>query len=192
MSQLQQTGTGRAFDVEQRQAEVDQLKAQLIGARWNLEKTVVRAPADGFVTNVTLRKGARVATAPVMAFIDTSQTIVGIEVPQIYARYVAPGQDVEVTFKFIPGTIYAGKVETVLQAVATGQLQTSGQAVAPTAVETAPFVVRIALDDTSLASRLPAGSTGTAAIFTEHVKASHVIRKVVLRQLAIMNYVLPF
>jgi hypothetical protein len=29
MTQLQTTGTGRSFDVEQRQAEVDQLKAQV-------------------------------------------------------------------------------------------------------------------------------------------------------------------
>ena len=60
MTKLQSTGTGRAFDVEQRQAEVDQIKAQLAGAKWNLEKTVVRAPANGYVTNLALRKGARV------------------------------------------------------------------------------------------------------------------------------------
>ena len=64
MTQLQQRDTGRAFDVEQRQAEVDQLKAQLDGAKWNLDKTVVRAPADGYVTNLALRKGARVANLP--------------------------------------------------------------------------------------------------------------------------------
>jgi hypothetical protein len=34
---------------------VDQLKAQLDGAKWNLDKTTVRAPADGYVTNVALR-----------------------------------------------------------------------------------------------------------------------------------------
>ena len=42
MTQLQRRDSGRAFDVEQRQAEVDQLKSQLIGAKWNLDKTVVR------------------------------------------------------------------------------------------------------------------------------------------------------
>jgi hypothetical protein len=36
------------------------------------------------------------------------------------------------------------------------------------------------------------GSVGEAAIFTDHVKASHVIRKVLLRQVAILNYVNPF
>jgi hypothetical protein len=30
------------------------------------------------------------------------------------------------------------------------------------------------------------------AIFTEHVKASHVIRRVMLRMQAILNYVNPF
>ena len=59
-------------------------------------------------------------------------------------------------------------------------------------VQSAPFVIRIKLDDQTLAQRLPAGSTGLAAICTDRVKASHVIRQVVLRQTAILNYVMPF
>ena len=92
MTELQTRGTGRAFDVEQRHAEVDQLRAQLDGAKWDLDKTVVRAPTDGYVTNVALQKGTRVASAPVMAFIGTAETIVVVEIAQIDARYLAPGQ----------------------------------------------------------------------------------------------------
>jgi RND family efflux transporter MFP subunit len=195
MNQLQSTGTGRSFDVEERQASVDQLQGQVNGAQYNLDQTVVRAPADGYVTNLALRKGARVASlplSPVMAFIDTSDTTVGVEVQQIDARYIRPGQDAEVTFKFIPGHVYTGKVVAVLQAIATGQVQASGLAVTPKEIESAPFGVRIALDDADVARRLPAGSTGEAAIYTDHVKASHVIRQVLLRQIAILNYVNPF
>jgi RND family efflux transporter MFP subunit len=193
MSQLQSRDSGRAFDVQQRESEVDQLKAQLEGAKWNLEKATVRAPADGYVTNLALRKGARVtAQSPVMAFIDTSATIFGVEIEQINARYIAVGQPVEVTFKTLPGEVYTGQVEAVLQAIASGQTQTGGLAVAPTDVHAAPFVVRIKLDDASVAQRLPAGSTGLAAIFTDHVRITHVIRRVVLRQTAILNYVNPF
>src|SRR6202000_3500857 len=96
-----------------------------------------------------LRKGARVANlplSPVMAFMDTSNPITGVQINQIDARYIAPGQEVEVTFKFAPGRIYSGKVESVLQAIATGQAQTSGTAVAPRAIAAAPFVVRFRLD----------------------------------------------
>jgi RND family efflux transporter MFP subunit len=192
-TELQRRDSGRAFDVQQREAEVDQLRAQLDGAKWNLDKTILRAPADGYVTNLALRKGARVTTqSPVMAFIDTSETILGVEIPQVYARYIEVGQPVEITFKIFPGEIHTGRVEAVLQAIATGQTQVGGLAVAPSEVQAAPFVVRIRLDDPDAAQRLPAGSTGLAAIFTDRVKASHLIRKVVLRQTAILNYVNPF
>jgi len=192
MTQLQTRGTGRAFDVEQRQAEVDQLRAQVDGAQWNLDKTIVRAPADGYVTNLALRKGARVtAQSPVMAFIDTADTIFGAEIAQSFARYIEPGQPAEATFRMFPGQVFAGRVETLIQAVATGQAQVSGSAVAPAEVQTAPFVVRIRLDDETIAERLPAGSTASVAIFTDRVKASHVIRKVLLRQTALVNYVIP-
>jgi multidrug resistance efflux pump len=195
MTTLFERDSGRGFDVEQRQSEVDQLKAQLDSAKWNLDKTTVRAPADGYVTNVALRKGARVANlplTPVMAFIDTSDTIIGVEIPQNDARYIAPGQAVEVTFKFMPGHIYGGKVESVLQAIATGQLQTSGNAATPKPIQVAPFVVHVVLDDAAFARSLPAGSTGEAAVFTDHLKATHVVRKVLLRQVAILNYINPF
>ncbi|MDB5518963.1 MAG: hypothetical protein JWQ17_5721 [Tardiphaga sp.] len=195
MTQLFERDSGRGFDVEQRQSEVDQLKAQLEGAQWNLDKTVVRAPADGYVTNVALRKGARVANlplTPVMAFIDTSDTLIGVEIAQIDARYVRPGQDAEITFKVMPGRVYSAKVESILQAVATGQVQASGLAVAPKTIQSLPFVARIRLDDAEFARALPAGATGDAAIFTDHVKAAHIIRKVLLRQIAITNYVNPF
>jgi RND family efflux transporter MFP subunit len=195
MTQLFERDSGRGFDVEQRQSEVDQLKAQLDGAKWNLDKTIVRAPADGYVTNLALRKGARVANlplSPVMAFIDTSDTLMGAAIAQIDARYIKPGQPAEVTFKFWPGRVYPGKVESVLQAISSGQVQTSGQAVTPRADVTPPFGVRIRLDDATIANALPAGSTGDAAIYTDHVKVAHIIRKVLLRQIAILNYINPF
>jgi multidrug resistance efflux pump len=195
MTELQFSDSGRAFDVQQRQASVDQLKAQVAGAKWNLDKTVERAPSDGYVTNVGLVKGARVANlplSPVMAFIDTSETTVGVEIQQIYTRYIEPGQDVEITFKFFPGQVFNGKVVAVLQSISGGQVMATGTAVTTRQIATAPFAVRVKLDDDKLAASLPAGTAGDAAIYTPHIKAAHIIRKVILRQLAILNYVNPF
>ena len=190
-----QQAEDQKYVVDQDEATVKLDRALVDGAKWNLDKTVVRAPADGYVTNLALRKGARVASlplSPVMAFVDTSETIVGVEIQQIDARYISPGQAVEVAFKFMPGRVLTGKVQAVLQAIATGQVQASGLAVTPKQIASAPFVVRVSLDDAAAARRLPAGSTGEAAIYTDRVKASHVIRKVLLRQIAILNYVNPF
>ena len=92
-----------------------------------------------------------------MAFIDTSDTIIGVAIAQIDARYIEPGQPVEVTFKYLArARSIGGKVESVLQAIATGQVQVSGLAVAPKEVASAPFVVRIRLDDTGTRAA-PAG-----------------------------------
>lgn len=148
MSELQGRGTGRAFDVEQRQAEVDQLKAQLEGAKWSLDKTTVRAPAATYVTNLTLRKGARVtAQSPVMAFIDTSETILGAEIPQSDAEFIEVGQPVEGTFETFADEVHAGQVEVLLQAIATGQAQPGGLKVAPSEIQLTPFVVHVRLED---------------------------------------------
>jgi multidrug resistance efflux pump len=195
MTQLQLSDAGRAFDVEQRQADVDRLKGQLLGAKYNLDQTVVRAPSDGYVTNVGLLKGARVANlplSPVMAFISTAETVVGVEIQQIYTRYIEPGQEVEVTFKFFPGQVFKGKVDAVLESISSGQVQASGTAVATKEVTAAPFAVRVKLNDDKLAASLPSGTAGAAAIYTPHVKPSHIIRKLILRQIAIVNYVNPF
>jgi hypothetical protein len=39
---------------------------------------------------------------------------------------------------------------------------------------------------------VPAGSTGTAAIYTGHLKPTHVVRRVILQQIAILNFINPF
>ena len=185
----------RKYIVDQDQASTKLDQALLDGAKWNPITPWRVRPADGYVTNLALRKGARVAAlplSPVMAFIDVSDTILGVEIQQIDARYVEPGQDVEVTFKFMPGQVLTGKVVAVLQAVSTGQVQASGLAVTPKEVQSAPFAVRVGLNDPDAARRLPAGSAGEAAIFTSHIRSSHIIRRVLLRQIAITNYVNPF
>ena len=61
-------------------------------------------------------------------------------------------------------------MQSILQAVSSGQVAASGQAVTPKDVQAAPFVVRVKLDDESVAAELPAGSAGDAAIFTDRIQ----------------------
>jgi hypothetical protein len=81
---------------------------------------------------------------------------------------------------------------TVAQAIATGQTQVSGVAVAPKGIEAAPFIVRVKFDILDFVNRLPSGSTGTAAIYIGHLKPTHVVRRVTLHQIAILNFINPF
>ena len=129
MTQLFERDSGRGFDVQQRQSEVDQLKGQLETAQWNLDKTVVHAPADGYVTNLALRKGARVANlplAPVMAFIDTSDTLIAAAIAQIDARYMRRGSQSRSLSSFCPAWSIRAGSRPCLQAISSGQTQVSG------------------------------------------------------------------
>ena len=193
--ELASADAGSIYEVQAYEAQVDGLRAQLDNAKWNLEQTVVRAPADGFVTNIALRPGVRVANLPLfraMAFIDTSEKAVIAQIHQIYTRHVKAGQTAEIAFKSRPGRVYTGTVRYLVPATAQGQVQMTGFAVQPIAnVQPGPFTVWIDFDDAEIEGALPPGSVASVAIYTEKVTVAHVIRKVMIRMDAIMNYVKP-
>ncbi len=193
--ELASADAGSIYEVQAYEAQVDGLRAQLDNAEWNLEQTVVRAPADGFVTNVALRPGVRVANLPLfraMAFIDTSEKAVIAQIHQIYTRHIEAGHKAEVAFKSRPGRVYSGTVRYLIPGTAQGQAQITGFAVQPKAeIPPGPFSVWIDLDDPEIEAALLPGNVASVAIYTEKVTVAHVIRRVMIRMDAIMNYVKP-
>lgn len=193
-TQLEARDAGSKFRVEEAQANVGSLRAQLSDAQWQVDSTTVRAPADGFATNVALRPGARVGAVPLaatMPFFDTSRMTVGVQIQQIYSRHIKIGQKAEITFKEFPGQVFSATVEGILLAVSQGQVTVSGTAVGPVQPSADPFIVRLKLDDQKLADKLHAGAYGNAAIYTSSMQATHVIRRVMMRMQGWMNYLVP-
>lgn len=189
--QLASVDAGTVYELQSYQAEVDSLQAQVISANWNLEETVVRAPSDGIITYVVLRPGARVSPVPLyqsMAFIDTSETMLGSQIPQNFTRHIEPGQAAEVTFKAYPGEIFSATVLYVIPATGQGQLRVSGSAMQTMSSVAGPFFVRLKLDDPEVEAKLIPGSMGSVAIYTDSVKVAHIIRRVMIRLDSIMNY----
>jgi multidrug resistance efflux pump len=193
-TELADSGAGSVFDVESLTAQVSQVSARLDQALFSLEQTVVRAPSDGYVTNIALRVGARVAAAPiasVMAFIETGEPILAMQVFQKDLRYIQSGQPAEIAFKMFPGSVYNARVVQVMPASALGMQAPSGFAAAPSQVVHAPMWVRLELDDTSLLPDLRVGATGTGAIYTDKGAPTQIIRRVMVRMDAIINYLSP-
>ena len=157
-----------------------------------MQQTSVEAPSDGYVTNLALSVGQRVSNlplAPAMAFVDTSETVLVSQIQQIFLRHVKPGQPVEIAFKIHPGQVLLGTVESVVPAASQGQAMVSGNILAATEINAEPFLVRIKLDDPKDEDLLRPGVAGSAAIYTQSVAATHVIRKVMIRMEAILNYI---
>ena len=173
---------------------VARLRAEVEKAAFDLEQTTVRAPSDGYAAYVALRPGQRVLTFPLqpaMTYIDTSQTVIVAQIGQIYQRNIEAGQPVELAFKTRAGTIYEGVVDVILQVSGQGQELTAGTVPLPGQVEALPFYVSIILKDEAAAQAMPAGTVGTAAIYTETATMTHIIRKVMIRMESYMNYIVP-
>jgi multidrug resistance efflux pump len=180
------------------QARIASFEHQLENAQFNLDETTVRAPADGYVMGLTLRPGQRVSSAPLrswMAFVDEARTYLVVGIQQYALRNVEPGQAAEVVFKIRPGKTYAARVRSVTRFGSQGQLSPSGAIPAtPTGADPPlPYGVILDLDAGAEALReLPAGATGSAAIYTNSAAATHLIRRVMMRMQTFINYVNPW
>lgn len=174
---------------------VAQVRAQLEAARLNLKFTTVRAPSKGFVYAATLRPGQRVANMPFrswMAFVDIEESSVVVAVKQYALRFVEPGQPAELTLSAYPGKTFAAKVDRIAYMTSEGQLKPSGDVFSINQFSGMPFGAVLTLDEElPKGAFVPGGAIGTAAIYTNKVKAAHVIRRVMIRMQAWMNFVIP-
>ena len=91
-----------------------QAKASLEQARLNLEFTTVRAPTDGYVTNVLLRIGSHVvANQPALALVDTASFWVNGFFKENSIAGVTSGDRAVVTLMTYPGRPVEGVVDSI-------------------------------------------------------------------------------
>lgn len=196
-NELMKRGVGRQVDVDIYQAEVDSATAGLHNARWELERTVVSAPSDGKVVALSLRPGQRVANLPLrswIAYVEDHTSRLAVGIPQSRLRHVRNGQKADVVLRIFPGRTLSATVTGIIDINSAAQLQPTGLLPqVPTIADPAlPYGVILELDDPSIdLAEIPGGAVGTAAIYTESVQATHVIRKVMVRMEAWMNYLKP-
>jgi len=186
-----QVATARA-QVAVAEAQVATTEADLANKRWELEQTSVFAPADGSVVNLQLRVGAFVAGMPfneVMTFVENDY--------QIYAFFgqnelhqVKPGNEAELHFRTWPGRIIKAHVDSVLWAQGQGQMDASGNLPNTTvAVPPGRFPVKLVVGERDSDVFLAAGARGDGAIYTDRLKMIHILRTVILRIGAKLNYI---
>jgi len=98
-------------------AAYDQAVAELANARLNLARTVITAPVNGFVTNLTLVVGQFAPVgASVMAVIDGDSYRVSGYFEETKIPYLKPGQSVTVTM-MSGGPALAGHVESISRGI---------------------------------------------------------------------------
>src|SRR5262245_5169597 len=174
--------------------EVREVQAMLDKARWDLEQTVVRAPSDGYVPQLTLRPGQIVVPLPlkpVMVFAVTEQPALIATFEQKAISDIKPGMDAEVTFEAYPGKSFKVKVKRVFTIVPEGEILASGQlleAKSKTADDRIPISFEFGEDIAAL--NLPAGTQASVAIYTDRVHALSIVRKIILRMKSWEHFVI--
>jgi multidrug resistance efflux pump len=126
-AQVRKAEQALAARIGNEHALVAEVTAKLAQARLNLEWARVFAPANGYVTNVQLRKGSYVHVGkPVLTCIDGDQWWVVANYRENGLENVRPGQRVGLTFNSYPGRVFSGVVQTVGWGVDQGQGLPSG------------------------------------------------------------------
>jgi multidrug resistance efflux pump len=176
------------------QADVAQIRAQLEDARWKLSETVVYAPADGWVINLQLRPGSTVTQLPfqpVMSFVEQEHVIIAL-FGQNELSKVEPGNEAEMALSTYPGRIIKAKVDSIIWAQGQGQLPLTGTLpqTGPAPLPEGRFAVKLVLDDPDKDLFLAAGARGQGAIYTHHLEMIHIIRKVILRVTAYLDWII--
>jgi multidrug resistance efflux pump len=175
------------------EAQVETTRAQLETARWDLSQTTVLAPGNGTMVNVMLRPGFFVAGMPfneVMTFIDEEYQIFAL-FGQNELHKVVNGNEAEITLDTYPGRVIKAHVDSIIWAQGQGQIEASGDLPKTTFVPPpGRFPVKLVVADRDRALFVAVGARGSAAIYTEHVKLVHILRKVLLRTASYLDYII--
>jgi multidrug resistance efflux pump len=194
VSSERQIGQKLGANVKGEFAQVAQIRAQLENAKWMLGETTTRSPCDCYVINLQLRPGGFVAGLPinpVMTLVEADGQVVAFY-NQNELHKVQPGNEVEFALKTMPGKIIKGKVDSIVWAIGQGQLQVSGNIPMSGVVAMPPgrYAVKFDIAERDKALFLAAGAAGDAAIYTDHLHAVHIIRKVIVRVGSYLNYLI--
>jgi multidrug resistance efflux pump len=175
-------------------AQIASADAQIAEAEWKIKECTWYAPSDGYAINVQVRPGstaAQLPLAPVMSFVEVEQNVIGL-FGQNELHAVAPGDEVEIALPTYPGRIIKAKVDSIVWANGQGQMAMGGT-LPQTTTQLPPgrFAVKFTIDEHDQPDLfLAAGAVGQGAIYTQHLGAIHIIRKVIIRVGSYVNYLI--
>ncbi len=192
--QLVKKGAARQRAVDQAMATADSLVAQLGQAQYDLDQTVVLAPTKGYVTHQRLRPGMRAVSMPlrpVMTFIHDEGKIFVAAFTQNPLQVIKPGAEAEFVLDSIPGHVFAAKVVGIVDAIALGQVQPSGDLIdldSARLKQQGRVPVFIEITDDLSEYQLVGGIKGEVAVYSDKYVVFDIIRRVLLRMRAWEKY----
>ncbi|NIY46658.1 HlyD family secretion protein [Cedecea colo] len=158
------------INVKAAQAAVKAAQATLEQAQWQISQTTVRAPVDGWVTNLSTRTGNYATTGqPVFALVDSHSFYVVGYFEETKLRHIQPGKAANIIL-YSGHQPLSGKVASIGRAIYDQSIESESDLV-PDIKPNVPWVrlaqrvpVRIKLDDIPQGVTLVSGTTCTVTI----------------------------
>ena len=183
-------------NVDNKPTAVAEALANLNVARYYLEQTTVRAPTDGYVSNLQLHPGAFVRLkTPIMTFISSEEHWIVAKTLQNGIHRIAPGDAAEVAFAMYPGKVFDAEVESVVWANGNAQGVPSG--VLPPEAKVEPgmeYFVRLRMTEKDPDYPLRFGARAIVAIYSKDcADFLKLLRRIEIQSESFLNYLFnPF
>lgn len=159
LDQAQTSAETSAASCRAARAVVEQARAAVELSARRVDQTVIRAPFDGVVADLSVEVGEYTTPSPpgmpippVMDLIDPDSIYVSAPMDEVDSARIAPGQPVRVTIDAYPGRSFAGRVNRVAPYVLDREEQNR-------TVE-----IEVALDDPNTVRLLPGTSADVEVI----------------------------
>jgi len=180
---------------DENNADILRAQAALDKAHVDLNRTVLIAPRDGFVTDMRIDQGNFAgAGAPLMTFISTHEVWVRADLTENNLGNVSADDLVELTFDVQPGKIYKGKIRETGFGV---QVDSNALGTLPTidnqrswlrAAQRFPVLIDIENNEDPQHMGLRVGSQVSVIVYTGDNRLMNFLGRIYIRAVAIMSY----
>jgi len=126
-----------------------------------------------------------------MTFVEEEYQVIALYA-QNELYLVEPGNEAEVAINTLPGRVLKAKVDSIVWAQGQGQISMSPTLPQSGIMSAIPgrFAVRLRVADRDKDIFLAAGAAGHGAIYTAHLHEIHILRKVIIRVGAYVDYLI--
>ena len=182
-------------EVGENNADILRAQAALDKARVDLERTVLIAPRDGFITGMRIDQGNFAgAGAPLMTFIATHEVWVRADLTENNLGHVKAGNRAELTFDVQPGRIFEGRIFETGYGV---QVDSNALGTLPTidnqrnwlrAAQRFPVLIDVETNEDPQQIGLRVGSQVSVIVYTGDNWLLNFLGRIYIRAVAILSY----
>jgi multidrug resistance efflux pump len=176
-------------------ARVMQARAALKTAELNLDRSTVRAPDAGLVTDVRVDAGNYAAAgAPLMTFIALHNIWVQADLTENNLGLIEIGNDVDIVFDVLPGRVYRGRVRSTGFGVS---VATAPLGSLPTVendrswlrdAQRFPVIIDFDLESTEDKLAMRVGAQASVRVYTGEHALFNFVGRVLMRLASIVSY----